>query len=66
MCGGTLDSLSCTILLLAKACKICVVRFDEKINPGICSPFRHFSSSDVLVLLRQHVHQQQRQRFITF
>ena len=66
MFGGTLDSLSCTILLLTTACKICVVRSDEKINPGSCSSFKHFSSSDVLVLSRQHVHHQQRQRFITF
>ena len=37
-CGDTLDSLSCAILLLTTACKICVVRSDEKLTLGVALP----------------------------
>ena len=66
-CGDTLDSLSCTILLLTTACKICCSHIDEKINPESCSSFKHFASSDELVLRlsSQHVHHQPHHRFST-
>ena len=66
-CGGTLDSLSCAILLLTTECKICLVRFDEKITLGVALPSITSFRSDELVLRlsRQHVHHQPLQRSIT-
>ena len=38
MCGGTLHSLSCTILLRTTACKFCVVHFEENFTLGDVGP----------------------------